>query len=202
MKLSKLREIIAKTEENYNKYAECVRASKENPEDAALKRRCALAAAHKNRSIQTLSNYMPIFTVTLGEFAQTAKEAYDKAGVECNFTCCNFTEKENGKIAANVVISLSKNGKSKDYDLCKVELENENQPLAQVQLNLLAKMFIKGMQDTSRDSRINSDFDVIAWDTVCKKYIKIREENRIAKAIREEERTAKRKAKEEEANAI
>ncbi|MBO5394715.1 MAG: hypothetical protein J6A28_02285 [Clostridia bacterium] len=197
MKLSKLREIVAKAEAIGAKCYQCKQDYMQNPDNATLKRKYALAAAQNQRSIQTLANYMPIFTVTLGDFVSTAKEDYANIGVDCKFTCCNFAEKENGKTGATLMVTLEKEGKSKDYELCTIELEDENQPLADVKFNLLAKMFIKGMQKDSRDARINADFDIIAWDTVAKNLIRLRDDRRIAKAIREEELAAKRKAREE-----
>ena len=182
MKLTRLKELIEQMPELDEKWAETYNAYQANPDDMTLKRKHALAAAQYNRAIRTVENYSPTFTVSLGQFADCSKEVFDAVGVASDVACVNFNEIEYGKVQANVVLTLN----DKLYNLFKVVLENENQPLADVKVNLLHSGMLKGVKLTNDNDELEEYLNTIAWNAITKKILAEIEEKKQAKAIKEE----------------
>lgn len=190
MKLTNLKKLT----ENYGKisdeYFSLMESSKANPEDVALKRKYALAAAKHTRAKKTLSNYSPALYVTLGQFADCTKEVFDAMGIDSTLTCFDFHTNATGKTQANLFLDLAKGDQKASYNLFKVVLDDENQALADVRINLLTKGMIKGWQP-QRLEAIGDKLDIISWNAITKTILNSIEEKKIAKAIKEEERLQK-----------
>lgn len=191
MKLSKLREITSNAQAQLTECDAIINASKENSANVSLQRKAGLAAARKYRIKQTISNYTPAFSVCLGDLAKTTTELYATIGVDAKLTCLDFHTNALGQPQANLFLVKAKNGEEKYYNLCKVVLEHDNQPLADVKINLLKSNFIKGFQLQFRNAEIHNELDTIAWETITKNLKAIAEEKAINKAIRAEEKAAK-----------
>lgn len=188
MKLKNLKNLIEKMPELDENWANTYNAARENPSDIALQRKHALAVAQWKRAIKTVQNYKPVLTVKLGQFCDCAKEVFDAMGYKSELTCFDFHTNAVGKTQANLFLTLSKGKEEQTYNLFKVVLEDENQPLADVKINLLRTGTIKGVIKLKSHEELEEALNTISWNAITKTILASIEEKKIAKAIKEEEK--------------
>lgn len=188
MKLSNLKNLIEKTPQLSQNLSKAKLAYDENPENKILQKKYALAAARWKRANKTIENYSPTFSVTLGMLSDCTKEVFDSVGLKSDVECNKFEVEEDKKTQANITLALNDSIK---YDLCKVTLEDENQPLKDLKVNLLKTDMMKGRNANINDKDIENLLDIIAWNAITKTLLEKIEEKRIAKAIKEEEKLSK-----------
>lgn len=184
MKISKIKERIEQLPELSEALNEAYTASSENPNDKSLKTKHMLAASKLKRAETTAKNYAPALAVTLGQFSDCAKEVFDSLGIESQIDC-TFDVSTGEKVITNVYLTLNN---SAHYPLFQTELENENQPLADVKVNLFDTAMLKGSTYVSGSSELDELLNIISWNAITKTYMNILEEKRIARAIKEEEK--------------
>ena len=188
MKLAKLKQLTERMEEIDENWANAHLAANKNPEDKDLRRKAALASAQRERAYKTIKNYMPVFTVTLGQFCDCAKEVFDAMGKESKLTCYDFHTNAEGKTQANLFLTLGKGESLKNYNLCKIVLQDDNQPLKDVKINLLRTGMIKWLMGMTGHDGIEEELNTISWNAITKTILASIEEKKIAKAIKEEEK--------------
>ena len=146
-----------------------------------------IAASRFKNATKSVENYSPALVVTLSQFSDCAKEVFDAMGIDSQINC-TFDVSQNGKVLTNVFLTLNNDA---HYPLFQTELEHENQPLADVKVNLLHTAMLKGSTLAKESSELDEILNTISWNAITKTYMNILEEKRIARAIKEEEKQQK-----------
>ena len=188
MKLTNLKNLIEKMPQLKQKLSEATDAYQNNPENKILKNKYDLASTRWKRANKTINNYSPTFSVSLGMLSDCTKEVFDSLGLKSELECNNFKTENDTKPQADVTLILNDNIK---YNLFKVDLEKENQPLKDVNVNLLKTDMLKGNNENLEDKEVENILDIIAWNAITKTLLEKIEEKKIAKAIKEEEKLSK-----------